>query len=505
MAKLISGKKIASNVIISVAVQVVSLLVSLIANLFIPRFIDKTQYAWWQMFMLYQSYVGIMHFGLLDGMMLRYSQYDYSEIDKPLMRSQLRILLIFTSVITLIMSGITLLTMSNEYLIVFLFVAFSILTKNFFTYSSYTFQTTNRINKYAFLILLQRGIYGIVIVLLLAFGVNDFKWLCIAEFLGDIVSTVVMMFFNKEMFFGKGVKIKQSFKEVWKNVGSGIMLLIAGWSFLLIVGSARMIIERYWGHGAFADVSFSFSVSNLILTFATAISVVVFPSLKRVAKESLPTIFYNLRSSLSFILFGVLMLYYPGCVLLGWWIPKYQDSLIYLGMLLPIIVYSSRVNLITNTYLKVYRKEIFMAILNVCTIVVAIAWFVICAYVLNNITALLIGIVAVIMINQMIAEFVVAKIVGVKLYKNFIIEIIVTVGFIASAILFDYLIGFAIYFGLFAVYCLVNIKELKMVFKSFFKKKKGEQNVQLSEEDIQEIETEKEPEIAVQNGDNVKN
>ena len=29
------------------------------------------------------GYVGVLHFGLLDGIVLRYSQYDYDELDKP--------------------------------------------------------------------------------------------------------------------------------------------------------------------------------------------------------------------------------------------------------------------------------------------------------------------------------------------------------------------------------------------------------------------------------------
>ena len=129
MAKIITNKKIASNVIISISVQVISLLVSFVANFFIPKFIDKSQYSFWQMFMLYQSYVGIMHFGLLDGLILRYSQYDFEELDKGRLRSQFKLLIAFTGAIALVMSGVVLLSTSGVYRIVFVFVAISILTK----------------------------------------------------------------------------------------------------------------------------------------------------------------------------------------------------------------------------------------------------------------------------------------------------------------------------------------------------------------------------------------
>ena len=72
--------------------QIVSLLVSAILNLIVPKYVSVVQYSYWQTYLLYISYVGILHFGLLDGLVLRYSQYDYDELNKPLFRSQFQAL-----------------------------------------------------------------------------------------------------------------------------------------------------------------------------------------------------------------------------------------------------------------------------------------------------------------------------------------------------------------------------------------------------------------------------
>ena len=47
------------SMLMSVSAQVISFIVSLILNLIVQKYIDEYQYAYWQTFMLYISYVGI--------------------------------------------------------------------------------------------------------------------------------------------------------------------------------------------------------------------------------------------------------------------------------------------------------------------------------------------------------------------------------------------------------------------------------------------------------------
>ena len=96
----IEPRKITKNITLSISVQIVSLLVGFVLGLIVPKFIDEYQYAYWQMYALYVSYVGIMHFGLLDGLMLRYSKYDYNELDKERVGSQFKLLVLISLIIS---------------------------------------------------------------------------------------------------------------------------------------------------------------------------------------------------------------------------------------------------------------------------------------------------------------------------------------------------------------------------------------------------------------------
>lgn len=471
MQTKITTKKFAKNVVYSILAQIISLAVSFVLTLIVPRFIDEFQYAYWQMYVLYVGYVGVLHFGLLDGLVLRYSKYDYEELEKSKLRSQLIILLVFTSVITVLMALVCMLAVNAPDNVIFILVAVGVITKNLVTYSSYMFQITNRINKYVFLIIAQRLTYGVFVAVLLALKVNDFYWYCIADLCGDLVGIVIGIIFNKELFFGKPTGLKSSFGELKTNISSGIILMMANWSAMLMIGSAKMIIQWRWDELLFGKVSFAFSVSNIFLVFVSAISVVLFPSLQRIEPEKLPSMYKSIRNILFPVLFFLMIFYFVGCWILNLWLPKYSSSLVYLGILLPIIIFSSKVSLLTNNYLKVYRKEKLMLLANFISILLGALLFVLCAYVFNNLTALLCCVVGVIMFNSVISEIFVLKTIKVKIIKEFVFEAVMTVGFILCTCLLSLWIGMAVYSGLFLLYCALNYKSIKAIFNRVFKRK----------------------------------
>ncbi len=472
MSKKITAKKFIANVVFAVAAQVISLSISFITILIVPKFIEPLQYSYWQSYVLYVGYVGILNFGLLHGLLLRYAKYDYDELDKARIRSQLYVMLALTSAAAVAACFVFGFVMDGDYKTVAILVAIGAVTKNIVTYSDYMFQITNRISKYAIEAIIQRGVYGVIVVILLCLRVQDFVWFCAADLCGDAVAIIFGMIFNRGLFFGAPIKLKAAFVELKTNVSAGAILLLAALSSTFIAGSAKMIIQWRWGELLFGQVSFAFSLSNIALTFVQAVSTVLFPSLKRVEEQRLPEIYSGVRNAISPLLVVAMNCYFIGCWILKMWLPKYSDSLVYLGILLPLIIYSSKVNLLTNNYLKVYRKEKTMLIVNVASIVLGVIAFALCAYVFNNLMALLICIIAVIMFNSIVSEICVMRIIKVKIIKEHIYESIMTVAFILCASLLKLWVGLAVYAGACAIYLLLNYKTVASLIKSIFKRGK---------------------------------
>ena len=480
MPKAVTNKKLAKNLVMSLSAQAISIVTSFVLSFIVPKFIDPLQYSYWQMYVLYVGYVGVLHFGLLDGLVLRYSQYDYDELDKPRVRSQFQLLLVFTSLLTFISCIVGAIAFGGVTMEIIILVAVGIITKNIFTYTSYSFQITNRINKYAFIVIVQRAAYAIFVVMLLILGVNDFYWYCIADLFGDVVGIALGAIFNRGMYFGKGLPIKECFKECWLNVSSGIMLLIANFADMLIIGGSKMMIQWRWDELVFGQVAFSFSVSNVFLTFVTAISVVLFPSLKRMDEHDLPNVYIKIRNAISPLLFFAMVLFFPGCQILELWLPSYADSLVYLGILLPMIIFSSKVSLLTNNYLKAYRKEKVMLLINVCSIAVGMALFALGAYALSSPDFVLYSVVFIVMARSIASEIAVMKLIKKNITFDFIAELVMTIVFVVVVRFLARWWGCLVYAAALAVYAVVYRKSIAMMLgnvKCLFKRRSRSHSV----------------------------
>lgn len=462
MAKKIENKQIVRNISSSLFAQIVSLIVGFIMGLVVPKFIDEYQYAYWHIYLLYVSYVGVLHFGLLDGIVLRYSQYDYEELDKNRLRSQFAALLFINSIAWIIVFAYGVFSGGLIKLIAIL-VAFGIFTKNIFTYNSFLFQITNRIHNYASIVIIQRVVYGFFVVLLIVFEQRNFIWFCIADLAGDCAGIFFGLFYNKDLHFGKLLPLKEVLQETWWNISSGILLMFSTWSSMLLVGGAKMIIEWKWGPLVFGQTSFAFAIASLMLSFVSAISIVLFPSLKRMRQEDLPLFYKKLREMMVPFLFWSLLLYYPECWILETWLPQYTNSLVYLGLLSPMVVYASVVSLLTNNYLKAYRKENELLLINITAVFLAACLYGLSAYWFKDFTVMLLAVVLVIMLRSIVSEFFVIKLIHIELKKEFIIEFVLTFAFLVSVQFYNKIAGFCFYLTLLFIYSYfyyTNIKEI---------------------------------------------
>lgn len=478
----ITKKRLTKNVLISVLVQAISLAISFLLNLAVPKFIDEYQYTYWQTYLLYVGYVGVLHFGLLDGLVLRYSKYDYDELEKDRIRSQFLWLIAFTGLLSLLTAVFSLIRVGGTNRWIIILVAMGIITKNLVTYSLYSFQITNRVSKYALLIMLQKFIYGAIVAVLLLLGVNNFVWFCAADLAGDLIGVLIISRFNRGLYFGKAIPFTQSLKELKSNVSAGIFLMLANWSAMLLLGGAKMFAQWHFDELLFGKISFAFSVLSLFLTFVTTISVVLFPALKRLDETTLPSLYKQIRDVVTLVLLVVIALYFPGCWFLRRWLPAYTSSLTYLGLLLPLVLYSSKVSLLTNNYLKVYRKEKVLLLINVLSVILGVILFAVSTFVLDNVVLLLLSMVGVIIFNSVLSEIVVTRNIGIRFVKDFIMEGAVTVAFIAIAYNIRNLwIGLAAYLAVIVVYCVLNPKSVGALVRSVLRRKEtntnNEQNI----------------------------
>ena len=66
----------------SLTSNLISLIISTLVVLVIPRIIGVEDYGFWQLYLFYSSYIGFLHFGWNDGIYLRYGGEEYDDLDK---------------------------------------------------------------------------------------------------------------------------------------------------------------------------------------------------------------------------------------------------------------------------------------------------------------------------------------------------------------------------------------------------------------------------------------
>lgn len=418
-----STKVMKKNVVLTVSAQLVSFFVSAVLNLILPKYVSEMDYSSWQTFLLYLGYVPIFHFGFLDGLMLRYSQYDYQSLNKSLVQSQFRLFLgaeVFFAIIGFVLSFGVENETSRQ---IIRFISLGIITMNVYAYTSHLFQMTNRISKYVIFVMMMRLILGFGIVASLLCGADSFYDLCLVYFASCLLTIFWGVSQNKDLFWGKGKLADGTIAEFKSNVSSGIMLLIANLSSIFFVGGAKMVVQWRYDPLLFGKIAFSFNLMNLFLTFVTAASIAIFPSLKRISSDHLPDFYVRVRRSMTPLLLVSLVLYFPGYYVLKFWLPNYADSLVYLGILMPMIVYESRVTLLTNNYLKTYRKERLMLVINLVSVAIAFVLFLVSVYVLDSLFILLSCLVVVCVIRSVVSEIVVMRIINRRRYASFGVEL----------------------------------------------------------------------------------
>jgi len=449
--------------------NLLSLLISTITILIVPKFIGVVEYGYWQLYLLYVSYTGLMQLGWCDGVYLRYGGKEYEKLNKKLISSQFWYIMVFYILFSLIL----LLPMYffkaylNLQMIFWALISGFITTPRGIPY--YILQATNNIKQYAKITMIDRGAFCIILITLLVIGCKDYHFIIVSDIAGKLCAFVVTTYFCRDIIFSKITTFKESIIEACKNLNAGFKLMVANIASQLILGIVRLNIESYWGIEVFGKVSLTLSISNLFMVFINAVAIIMFPMLRKISDERLPNLYRNIRTILMLPILFVLVFYYPLREILILWLPQYAEGLRYMALLIPIIVYESKMSLLVNTYLKSLRKEKQMLIINLLTVVISLIISNITVYWMNNLDLTIIAIVVILAFRSILAEIYISSVLKIEVLKDIVLELIMSFLFILSSWFIGGWQGVGVYFITYLIYFFIkknDVKETLLILKS---------------------------------------
>ena len=441
--------------------NVLSLLISTVIVLVIPKFIGVEQYGYYQLYVFYTGYVGVLAFGWYEGIYLREGGSYYKDLDKPLYSTQFRLLGLCEVFIYLLIFICSLFIVDdkNKHFVIgcTCVVAVAMCLRWFITF---ILQATGRIKEFAIVTISEKIILVILAVLLILTGYTQFHLLICSNVLAVFVSLCIGIWYCKDLFFSSCISIKNTVGEIKENISAGSKLLMSGLSSLLIIGVVRFEIERHWDISTFGKVSLSLSISNMVVTAINAISVVMYPTLRRTSQERLPEIYSVMRIILMGLIFGVLTMYYPMVKILSAWLPQYSESLRYAAILFPVCAYESKVSMLVNTYYKSLRMENVLMKCNMASLALSVVCTLISTVVLNSVTMAILSILFVLIFRCVICELFLSKRIPIHVTKDIIIEILMTIAFIISNWFFGFL-GMLAYILMYLGYLYIKKVDIK--------------------------------------------
>lgn len=455
------ARQFIKHIVYAAGANVSRIATTFILTLLLPRLMSVEGYSYWQLYVFYCGYLGYLSLGLSDGTMLKYAGEDYRDLDRREMSSQFWGLALYE---TAFMAAVFLLggrliadgekRAALQLAVVFMWV-------NILKYHlQMVLQATCRIPEYARSYTGERLLYFVLVLLCLALGRRDFQTVAGMEIVSVTAVLLYGAFLCREVTFARPLPLRRTLPLLGELVRSGVKITLATAAGQLIVGIVRFAIEQHWGVSTFGQISLSLSMANMLITCISAVGIVLYPMLRKASREKLFALYLPARTCLSAVMYGLLIFYVPGKLVLELWLPKYGESLRYLAILFPLCIYETRTGVLTWTYLKTLRRERDIMGANACMVLVSLGVTFLTVRVLGSLDMAVLSIIALYAAKAILTEALLARQMPLPIGRDHLLEGALTAAFILCNWLLRPLSAAGAYAGAYLLYLAVKRKSL---------------------------------------------
>lgn len=466
-----NSNNLIKNISLTFIANIVSLLVSLLSTMFVPKMTGVTAYGYWQLYLFYISYAGILHLGLCDGVYLTNGGKLYSQLDKRSLRYQFYILLSYLTLLCIVVVIVGSLCSDDSNTTRVLFLAcmgafFHVLK----TYLMLVLQASNRLKEYSAITILDRIVFIIGLIILIMTGMITYTNIIFCDISGRVMALILAIYYTKDIVIGKIGPYSKGIKDFKENIYCGSQLLLSGIASNLIIGFIRMGIKVKWDIEEFGKVSLSLSVINMVLSFINMAAIVFFPILKRLSNEIQKEIYKKAEFLIVSFAFGILIFAGVGKTTISVWLPQYSESMVYMILLLPICIFESETSMLLNTYLKATRKEQELLLVNIVVMFISTIFTYISTCMLGNLKLSLIGIDMLLMIRAFLLKRIVYSEFNFDGYLKIIsAEMMLLIIYLLLYYKLETKLASIIYLVVFLIFGTINNKKIKEGILYFYR------------------------------------
>lgn len=351
--------------------QFIVIAASIGRTLLLPLILTLVSFGYWQTYLLYVSFLGLLSFGYNDGILLLYSKYDYKDLPKRHLRSSLFVFFVISLLLPIIIALIlyfSKIIFNPLYYFVLINIPI-VLTLGVFLS---LLQTTNNIKKYSFYSAIDKVLLMIAVLLFWVFSITNYYYLILTDIAFKIVMLFSLFYYFKELIFGKLDSLNKCISSFLHNINVGYKLLFANFSGMIILGVGRFLVQGFLSIETFAKYSFGLVIINFLMISITSISTVVFPHYAR--KNISESRLNYVKINNIIVLFSplVFLSYHPLYLLVFNFYPEYITIFNYFIYFLCFVPVTAKMSILNNTFYKTLRLEKIMLRENVISVIVFI-------------------------------------------------------------------------------------------------------------------------------------
>lgn len=343
-------RKLQKGIVAVLIANIVNVFFSLATNFLLPKFLSIESYAGIKEFQLYVSYVGLFHFGFVDGIYLKYGGKNLEKKVDSSFYTDLSTMRVFQVIITLVVLIVAFILKDR----ILIFFALSIFPQNMANYFKFLYQAIGEFNLYGKAMNMTTiSTFVLNMILLFILKTDNVYWYV----LGYIVLYFVIWLILEKNFYTKHVFLRGRYFSLYvlfDNIKTGFLLTLGNLSSIFLTSMDRWFVKALMNTFAFAQYSFSVSVENFLNLAITPVTTTLYNYFCRQNDENEHKRIYNYV-----VIFATIVpaAAFPIQLILLFFLKKYIDASKTIFLLFSAQIFYTVIKAIYVNLYKVQRKQ----------------------------------------------------------------------------------------------------------------------------------------------------
>lgn len=348
------------NIFKTFSSNVVSLLTGILVGFFIPKMMGVIGYANYKIYTLYLTYLALTSLGLGDGLYLRLAGKDKADLNQEEIRYYTR--RYYAQMLLFFALGIvaTFAFIPSEYRFISIALCFTIFSSQTVGLHQNFSMLTNSFGEYSKRIVIKSACTAVFVIALYTYyriTGNDVRYevYIVGVIAIEYALAVWYIFTYREFNFGRSKSISGQ-DGYLRILLVGFPLLLSNMAGTIFLNLDRQFVSVLFPKETYAIYAFAYNMFTLVTTMTSAVSLVLFPSMRRIENFDVKSYMQKYLSLFSILVVFCMSVYYPLSVIVAWFLDKYIDSIEIFRIILPGLVLSSCVTVIFFNFYKLEDK-----------------------------------------------------------------------------------------------------------------------------------------------------